>query len=68
MKQKTLINLILAVLSFQLKAQDPLRDKLNLVFVNINKSLVPTGFLEEYSTPLVPLDVFVVSQSTDYNN
>ncbi len=37
---------------------DPLRDKLNLVFANINKSQVPTGFLEEFGVHLVPLDVF----------
>jgi hypothetical protein len=35
-----------------------LRDKLNNVFANINKNQIPTGFLEEFATPLVPLDVF----------
>jgi hypothetical protein len=37
---------------------DPLRDQLNLVFANVNKSLVPTGFLQEYGMPLVPLETF----------
>ncbi len=36
----------------------PLQDKLNHVFANIDKSQIPTGFLEEYGVPLVPLDVF----------
>lgn len=51
--------LLLCSFSFGLVAQtDPLRDKLNLIFANINKSQVPTGFLEEYGVHLVPLDVF----------
>jgi hypothetical protein len=37
---------------------DPLRTQLNAVFANVNKSLVPTGFLQEYGEPLVPIDVF----------
>ena len=37
---------------------DPLRQKLDQVFANINKSYVPYSHLEEYGTPLIPLDVF----------
>jgi hypothetical protein len=37
---------------------DPLRDKLNAVFAHVDKSQVPTGFLEDYAVPLIPLDVF----------
>lgn len=37
---------------------DSLRLKLNQVFSPLNKSQVPTGWLEEYGTPLIPLDVF----------
>jgi hypothetical protein len=58
MKKKALTIFVFLALAVQVRAQDPLRDKLNLVFANINKSQIPTGFLEEYATPLVPLDVF----------
>jgi hypothetical protein len=56
--------------SIQLMAQtDPLRQKLDLVFANINKNQVPTGFLEEYGSPLLPLDVFsgMLSDSNKVN-
>jgi hypothetical protein len=36
----------------------PVRTQLNNVFSNIDKSQVPTGFLQEYGEPLVPIDVF----------
>ncbi|HMI64798.1 MAG TPA: hypothetical protein VK517_02110 [Cyclobacteriaceae bacterium] len=37
---------------------DPLRNQLNSVFSNVDKSQIPTGFLQEYGAPLLPLDVF----------
>lgn len=50
---------LLMLLAYSLvTAQDPLRDKLNHVFANINKSQIPTGCLQEYATPLLPLDIF----------
>jgi hypothetical protein len=50
---------LLCAMSFVSFAQtDPLRNQLNSVFTNIDKSQVPTGFLEEYGVPLLPLDVF----------
>lgn len=56
---KKLFTLTLSMLSIILYAQnDPLREKLDHVFTNINKSQVPTGFLEEYGNPFLPLDVF----------
>lgn len=60
MKKKLLFALIVVVLfcSKYSHAQDPLRQKLDLIFGNIDKSKIPTGFLEEYGNPLVPLDVF----------
>ena len=37
---------------------DTLRNKLNAVFSPLNKSQVPTGFLEQYGFPFIPLDLF----------
>ncbi|MGX5818498.1 T9SS type A sorting domain-containing protein [Chitinophaga lutea] len=37
---------------------DPLRTKLDDVFSAINKSVIHTGFLEEFGMPYIPLDVF----------
>lgn len=57
--KKIYLRILLLCVSGQLAAQTyPLRDKLNLVFAHIDKSQVPTGFLEEYGAPLVSLDVF----------
>lgn len=36
----------------------PLSDRLDYIFGWIDKSQVPTGFLEEYGAALIPLDVF----------
>jgi hypothetical protein len=48
--------LFLGITSFA--QTSPVRTQLNSVFANINKSQVPTGFLQEYGEPLVPIDVF----------
>jgi alpha/beta superfamily hydrolase len=37
---------------------DTLRKKLNLVFSPLDKSQVPTKYLEQYGNPLIPLDLF----------
>ncbi len=37
---------------------DALRTKLNSIFQNIDKSQVPTGYLEEYGAGLLPLNIF----------
>ncbi|MGI8584489.1 MAG: hypothetical protein ACR2KX_20050 [Chitinophagaceae bacterium] len=61
MKKIKLAGLTLALIFFALfgNAQtDALRNNLNTIFQNIDKSQVPTGFLEEYGADLVPLDVF----------
>ena len=68
MKKTKLAGLILALILIAIfsKAQDALRNELNTIFQNIDKSQVPTGFLEEYGAGLVPLDVFN-GQLTDSN-
>ncbi len=59
--------LILFFIAPVAKAQtDALRTQLNTIFQNIDKSQIPTGFLEEYGAGLVPLDVFN-GQLTDSN-
>ncbi|WP_218127176.1 hypothetical protein [Catalinimonas alkaloidigena] len=37
---------------------DALRTRLDYIFQPLNKSRVPTGFLQEYGVDLVPLDNF----------
>lgn len=69
MKHIKLTALTLALIFFALisKAQtDALRNQLNTIFQNIDKSQVPSGFLEEYGADLVSLDVFN-GQLTDSN-
>lgn len=39
-------------------APDSLRQKLDLVFANLDKTPITSGFLEEYGVPLIPLDIF----------
>mgnify|MGYP000017526665 CR=1 FL=1 len=69
MKKIKLAILTLALIFLTLFAQaqtDALRNQLNTIFQNIDKSQVPSGFLEEYGAGLVPLDVFN-GQLTDSN-
>jgi hypothetical protein len=40
------------------QATDSMRLKLDYFFANIDKSQVPTGFLDAYATPLIPLASF----------
>src|SRR5690606_25356221 len=37
---------------------DPLREKLDSIFNFINKSEIPTGYLKEYGSEMLPLHVF----------
>jgi len=39
-------------------AQDAFRTKMNTVFQNVNKTLVPTQYLKEYGYPFLALDRF----------
>ncbi|MCW3074371.1 MAG: hypothetical protein JWP69_1440 [Flaviaesturariibacter sp.] len=48
---------LLAFLS-SLAQSDPLREKLDSVFQNVNKSLIPTGYLKEYGAEFMPLHCF----------
>lgn len=70
LKQKDMKWILLAHLlwlPFCNQAQsDPLRDKLNTIFANINVSQIQTGFLKEYGAPLVSLEAFR-GQLTDSN-
>ena len=67
--KKCLICTFIFLSSVVFAQTDALRDKLNLVFSNINKSQIPTGFLEEYGVHLVPLDVWngVLTDSNKVN-
>jgi len=49
------IFLLSLVCSSAFAQTDPVRTQLNSIFANINKSQVPTGFLQEYGEPLVAL-------------
>ena len=37
---------------------DPLRDKLDSIFKFIDKAQIPTGYLKEYGSEMVPLHLF----------
>ncbi len=37
------------------QTEDPLRDKLNLIFQPLNKTQIPTGYLAEYGAEFTPL-------------
>lgn len=50
--------MLLLLCSFGFAQTDPISTQLNSVFANIDKSQVPTGFLQEYGIPFLPLDVF----------
>ena len=58
---KHLLTLLLAALlltsttSAYAQTPDPVRQKLDLIFANLDKSQVPTGRLAEYALPLAPL-------------
>ena len=71
-KKLTIKKLILMVLCFTLitniKAQteDPVRIELNQIFQNINKNLIPTGYLDEYGAQFSNKSVFNGLLS-DYN-
>lgn len=60
--KKLFTSLVLVQLIFclNLKAQntDVLRNELNTIFQNIDKSQIPTGYLEEYGPGFAPLSAF----------
>jgi len=53
-----LLSLIFGCESNLIAQSYPLREKLDLVFSNIDKSQIPTGFLAEFGPRLVPLKTF----------
>jgi hypothetical protein len=63
------VSALLTVFSGAYAQTDPLRTKLDDVFSVVNKALVPTGFLEEFGSPFIPLDVFngVLTDSNKVN-
>lgn len=52
-----IIAIILAALQ-TFSQSDPLRDKLDSVFQNVNKNVISTGYLKEYGAELMPIHVF----------
>ena len=66
--------LIVLALCFSFKAYaqtgDPLRDKLDSVFYNIDKSQIPSGYLQEYGAEFTPLHRYngVLTDSNVINN
>ena len=40
------------------QSSDPLRDKLDSIFTFIDKSQIPTGYLKEYGSEMIPLHLF----------
>ncbi len=64
-----LLATLLLPLSLRAQTSDPLRQKLDLVFANLDKTQVPTGYLAEYATPLLPLAPFNgVLADSNYTN
>jgi len=55
MKNLNKIAALLLICTGTFAQTDPLRTQLNTVFANVDKSQVPTGFLQEYGVPLLPL-------------
>lgn len=52
--KRILLIAFIAVFSHSLKAQtDPVRTELDLIFQYVNKSLIPTGYLNEYGPEVV---------------
>ena len=54
---KKILFTVLTVISFSVNAQrgDQLRDKLDSIFQNIDKTQIPTGYLAEYGAEFTPL-------------
>lgn len=46
------------VITYTVSSSDPVADKLDHLFAQLDKSQVPTGFLADYGTAFLPLDVF----------
>ena len=58
--KKSLLTVAIALMVLFSFAQtgDPLRDKLDTIFKFIDKSQVPTGYLKEYGSEMVPVHLF----------
>lgn len=56
----TSLVLVQFIFCLNLNAQNPdvLRNELNTIFQNIDKSQIPTGYLEEYGPGFAPLSAF----------
>lgn len=48
---------IITTLSYA-QTGDPLRDKLDSIFKFIDKTQIPTGYLKEYGSEMIPLHLF----------
>ncbi len=49
--------IFMAILS-NAQTGDPLRDKLDSIFKFIDKTQIPTGYLKEYGSEMIPLHLF----------
>ncbi len=58
MKKIFLLLSLLIVGLYSFAQIDPLRQKLDSVFQNVNKTQIPTGYLKEYGAELMPLHWF----------
>lgn len=65
----SLITIFLSIVSFG-QSGDPLRDKLDSIFFNINKTVIPTGYLQEYGSMFLPLNCLngLLSDSNNIEN
>ena len=54
---KNLLYILCLFISIKANAQtgDPIRDKLDTIFQNIDKTQIPTGYLAEYGSEFTPL-------------
>ena len=59
MKKKLLVTLALCITAFSFaQTGDPLKDKSDGIFKFIDKAQIPTGYLKEYGSEMVPLHLF----------
>ena len=59
--KKILLTAVIAFMALFSFAQtgDPLRDKLDSIFKFIDKAQIPTGYLKEYGSEMIPLHLFM---------
>ncbi|WP_179223113.1 DNRLRE domain-containing protein [Pontibacter ummariensis] len=46
------------IITYTIPSGDPVADKMNHIFAPLDKAQVPTGFLADYATEFLPLDIF----------